>query len=108
MKKILFLIISVFLLNDLQAQVPTCGANVPFFQVDLTGQPSGIWISPWHSRVGQCCSVGNSNNCTSFEIILDANAAMINFEVAGGAIPTGAMFYQINCGPQVPVGQPIC
>jgi gliding motility-associated-like protein len=41
-------------------------------------------------------------------VILDANAAMINFEIVGGAIPTGSMFYQINCGPQVAVGSPIC
>lgn len=108
MKKLIFLFLTLLLLNDLQAQVPTCGANVPFFQVNLSGQPSGVWDSPWHSRVGQCCGVGNSNNCNSFEVILDANAAMINFEIVGGAIPTGSMFYQINCGPQVAVGSPIC
>lgn len=108
MKKFLFLILALVSLNESKAQVPTCGANVPFFQVDLTGQPSGVWVSPWHTRVGQCCSVNNSNNCTSFEVILDANAAMINFEIAGGAIPSGSMFYQINCGPQIAVGSPIC
>ena len=108
MKHFYLLFLCLNFIGNLQAQVPTCGANVPFFQVDLTGQPAGVWISPWHSRVGQCCGVNNSNNCTSFEVILDANAAMINFEVAGGAIPTGSMFYQVNCGPQIPVGEPIC
>lgn len=108
MKKVFLFAISLFFLSNLHAQVPTCGANVPFFQVDLTGQPAGVWISPWHSRVGQCCGVNNANNCNSFEVILDANAAMINFEIAGGAIPSGSMFYQINCGPQVAVGSPIC
>lgn len=90
------------------AQVPTCGANVPFFQVDLTGHPDSIWISPNHSRVGNCCGTTSPDNCTSFEVLLDTGTAMINFNIASGAIPSGAMFYQINCGPPVPVGQPIC
>lgn len=109
MKK-LFLLLLVSLTYSINgySQVPTCGANVPFFQVDLTGQPAGVWESPLHSRVGQCCGVGNSNNCNSFEVILDANAAMINFEIVAGALPSGSMFYQINCGPQIPVGDPIC
>ncbi|MBI3136138.1 MAG: HYR domain-containing protein [Bacteroidetes bacterium] len=94
--------------NQLIAQVPTCGTNVPFFQVDLTGQPEGEWISPSHSRLGNCCGTSSPDRCTSFEIILDPNAAMINFEIASGAIPPGSMFYQIDCGPQVAVGSPIC
>jgi hypothetical protein len=32
----------------------------------------------------------------------------INFQIASGAIPPGALYYQINCGPPIPVGQPIC
>lgn len=32
----------------------------------------------------------------------------INFDIVSGAAPTGALFYQINCGPQIQVGQPIC
>jgi gliding motility-associated-like protein len=32
----------------------------------------------------------------------------INFGIASGAIPGGSLFYQINCGPPVAAGQPIC
>src|SRR5688500_9997058 len=116
MKKIILLSIKIFVLglfmviqnNHIWSQVPTCDPNVPFFQVDLTGNPAGVFESPTHSRQGNCCSTTSPDRCTSFEVILDSNAAMINFEIASGAIPTGSMFYQIGCGPQIPVGQPIC
>ena len=107
-KRIYFYAVIIFTLIQSKAQVTGCGSNVPFFQVNLVGQPSGIWYSPSHLRQGNCCGTQSPDRCTSFEILLDSNAAMINFDIASGAIPTGAMFYQINCGPQIPVGQPIC
>lgn len=95
--------------SELSAQgLPQCGSDVPFFQVDLTGQPDGVWLSPNHSRLGNCCGTTSPDRCNSFEILLDTGAAMINFEIASGAIPPGSMFYQIGCGPQISVGQPIC
>lgn len=90
------------------AQVPTCDPSVPFYSVNLTGHPDSIWYSPGHSRNGNCCGTVSPDRCTSFEVLLDTGAAMINFNIASGAIPTGSMFYQIGCGPQIPVGQPIC
>lgn len=94
--------------SDTLAQVPTCDPSVPFLQVNLSGYPAGTWISPSHSRHGNCCGTSSPDRCTSFEVILDTGAAMINLEIYSGAIPPGSMFYQISCGPQVPVGQPIC
>jgi gliding motility-associated-like protein len=32
----------------------------------------------------------------------------INFGISSGAIPPGAIFYQINCGPPIAIGTPIC
>ncbi|HEY4800820.1 MAG TPA: hypothetical protein VII99_17205, partial [Bacteroidia bacterium] len=90
------------------AQCPTCDADVPYYSANLTGHPDSVWISPGHSRNGNCCATSSPDRCTSFDITLDPLAAMINLEIASGAIPTGSMFYQINCGPQIPVGQPIC
>src|SRR5574337_102716 len=104
-----FLIIVLFFIyNTANSQVATCDPSVPFYSVNLTGQPAGTWVSPVHSREGNCCGTHSPDRCTSFEIILDTGAAMIEFEIASGAIPPGSMFYQINCGPQTPVGQPIC
>src|ERR1051325_3960258 len=90
------------------AQVPTCGATVPYFNVNLVGQPAGSWTSPAHSRDGQCCGAPSSDNCTSFDVTLDPNAAMINLEIVSGNLPTGALYYQVNCGAQIFVGQPVC
>ncbi|MEW6468764.1 MAG: gliding motility-associated C-terminal domain-containing protein [Bacteroidota bacterium] len=89
-------------------QIPTCDPNVPYYQVNLTGQPAGSWVSPGHARNGNCCGTQSPDRCTSFEVLLDSQAAMVSFTIESGAIPTGSMFYQIGCGPQVPVGQPIC
>lgn len=93
---------------ELKAQAPTCSPTVPFYTVDLRGNPTGSWISPGHVRNSNCCGTVSPDRCTSFEIYVDSGAAMISFEIASGAIPPGSMFYQINCGPQIPVGQPIC
>lgn len=111
MKKILYCFLSFSILFSYKistAQVPTCGVDVPFFQVDLTGEPAGSWESPSHFRKDNCCGTTSPDRCTSFEILLDTGAAMINFEIASGAIPPGSMFYQIGCGPQIAVGEPIC
>lgn len=98
-------------LDKIYAQVPTCDANVPYFYVNLTGQPEGQWTSPTHSRQGSCC--GSSTRCTSFEVLLDSNAAMVEvgFDLVNDpsqALPGGSLYYQINCGPEISVGTPIC
>lgn len=92
------------------AQAPTCQSNVPFFSVNLVGQPAGQWTSPTHSRQGDCCS---DTRCTSFMVVLDSNAAMVEvgFDIItdpSQAIPSGSLNYQVNCGPLTPVGSPIC
>lgn len=106
----LFLLFTGFLLRSLQAdaQLASCDPNVPFFEVDLTGYPDGEWTSPSHIRRDNCCGTTSPDRCTSFEVTLDPGAAMINLEIVSGAVPTGALFYQIDCGPEIPVGQPIC
>jgi gliding motility-associated-like protein len=90
------------------SQLSSCDANVPYYYVDLTGSPNGTWISPSHSRIGKCCGATGSDNCTSFEIKIDPKAVQVSFDVYSGAMPTGALYYQVNCGPLVPIGQKIC
>ncbi|TXB67144.1 T9SS type B sorting domain-containing protein [Vicingus serpentipes] len=89
-----------------KAQLDSCDASVPYHYVDLTGQPEGSWLSPPHKRDGSCC--GAAPNCTSFEVLLDSNAAALSFQFYSGAVPTGSLSYQIDCGPSVAVGEPIC
>jgi gliding motility-associated-like protein len=95
--------------ENVAAQSGLCDPITPFYSVDLTGNPSGTWVSaPPVQRAGNCCGTAPPDKCVEFSITLDSNAVAINFDIASGAIPPGALYYQIGCGPQVQVGQPIC
>ncbi|PLW95187.1 MAG: hypothetical protein C0592_00560, partial [Marinilabiliales bacterium] len=98
----------MFMSPGANAQSGLCDPGVPFYTCDLTGQPNGTWVSPPDVRTGFCCGAVNPDRCIEFEITLDPGTVAINFDIASGAVPPGAMFYQINCGPPVPVGTPIC
>jgi gliding motility-associated-like protein len=102
------IILMCFLYQDAKAQIPNCGPEVPYELFDLRGDPTGTRESQVWERNGNCCTSHHPDNCLEFEIYMDTGAAMINFEIASGAIPQGSMYYQINCGPPVPVGHPIC
>ncbi|WP_266204430.1 T9SS type B sorting domain-containing protein [Pontibacter kalidii] len=83
--------------------------EVPTFTVDLRGKPNGVWRSDEIIRNGQLCGITDKNeNCVQFTIILDPNAEQMEFDIIKGPVPSGSMGYQIDCGPQMPVGQPIC
>jgi gliding motility-associated-like protein len=92
----------------LHAQTPYCNAGVPTYTVNMTGNPNGSWLSPLVQRNDNCCGTTNPLTCVQFVITLDPLSTGIIFDIASGAVPPGALFYQINCGPQTPVGQPIC
>lgn len=85
-----------------------CNPNVPAFVVNLTGNPDSTWTSPNVIRDGYCCGVTGNDRCISFTITLDPLAQGISFDIIAGAIPGGALFYQVNCGPPTPLGEPIC
>lgn len=93
--------------QEANAQV-TCTGGVPTFTVNFAGNPNGTYLSPSLVRQGNCCGTTSPDRCLRFDIILDSLTAAVNFEIASGAIPPGALFYQIDCGPQQPVGQYIC
>lgn len=85
-----------------------CGPNTPVVTVDLTGNPDSVWISPVITRSDNCCGTTPPDRCVKFIITLDPAAAGISFNIASGAVPPGALFYQVNCGPPTPVGDVIC
>ncbi|MEW6467274.1 MAG: PKD domain-containing protein [Bacteroidota bacterium] len=91
-----------------KAQSLYCNTNVPSFQVNLTGNPNGSWISPNIIRNDNCCGTTPPDVCVEFVVTLDPQSQGIVFNIFSGAMPQGSMFYQINCGPPTPVGQPIC
>jgi gliding motility-associated-like protein len=105
-KKITFLFLLIIVFTDARAQI--CGPNVPTFTVNLTGNPGGTWLSPSVIRNDNCCGTSSPDRCVEFIITLDPSAQGIAFSIAAGAIPGGALFYQINCGPPSPVGSAIC
>ena len=89
-----------------------CGPGVPTFNVDLTGNPDSTWISPPTVRSDTCCGVVAPDRCVYFIVTLDssANGIVMDIPEGGGcgARPTGSLFYQVNCGPPVPIGTPVC
>lgn len=85
-----------------------CSPNTPYYNVDLSASPNGTWTSLPFPRVGNCCGTVAPDKCLEFKITLSPLAVAINFQIVAGAVPPGALFYQINCGPPIAVGSPIC
>lgn len=85
-----------------------CDPEVPHFDVDLTDQVDGIFFSPAVQRVGNCCGTTQPDQCISFTLTLHEDAVGILFDICDGAVPPGALYYQIDCGPQVQVGNVLC
>jgi gliding motility-associated-like protein len=100
--------IMIFNSYDSQAQIPNCSVNVPTYNLSFVGNPGGTWTSPSISRQGNCCGTSSPDRCIHFAITIDTNTVAVNFQIASGAIPPGALFYQIDCGPPTQVGNDIC
>jgi len=104
-------IILCLLSSGTYSQSGNCDALVPFFQVDLSSNPDSLWISPNTGREAHCCEPPDwpdQYKCVEFEVILNEFAGGLNFYVASGASPAGALYYQVNCGPLTSVNTPIC
>jgi gliding motility-associated-like protein len=105
----IFLFVLFLLATNIDAQPSgNCGPTTPFFEVNLSSDPNGTWNSTALPRVGNCCGTTAPDKCVEFKITLSPLAVAINFQIASGAVPPGALFYQINCGPPVMVGAPLC
>lgn len=103
------IVLTILLLGTVNfSSAQNCDSITPFFQADLSAAPNMSWTSPLIARDGNCCGTSAPDKCIEFEILLHPDAISINFEISSGAVPPGALFYQINCGPPIPVGQPIC
>jgi gliding motility-associated-like protein len=58
--------------------------------------------------LGYCCAASGADVCIEINLTLSANASGIQLEIPTGAIPGGALFYQVGCGTSYQVGQVIC
>ncbi|MBL7963492.1 MAG: PKD domain-containing protein [Flavobacteriales bacterium] len=85
-----------------------CDPTVPTLAVDLSASPSATWISPPMQRQDNCCGTTAPDRCIRFIVTLHPQAQGILFNICAGAVPPGALYYQINCGPATAVGAPIC
>jgi hypothetical protein len=74
---VIFLSFFIISTNKLSAQNP-CNSGVPFYQMDLTGNPDSIWISPNVARNDNCCSTTSPDRCIGFLVTLDSNSVGIN------------------------------
>lgn len=106
-KYIIALIVVLFLFPGKFFAQP-CGSGTPSFTANLTATPNGTWISPPVVRNDTCCGWTGSDVCIKFTVFLHPASMGINFGIASGASPPGALFYSINCGPPIAVGTPIC
>ncbi len=106
--KYLFFILFIgltFIETRLNAQ---CNAGVPSFTVDLSYNPNATWISPDTIRNDFCCGASSPDKCVEFVVTLHPDAEGIIFDIYSGAVPPGALFYQVDCGPPTMVGEPLC
>lgn len=103
-------IILLTFFNSLTGFGQACTSATPSFTVDLTGNPDSVWISSSVVRDGKCCQGSTKSNdpCIEFIVTLDPGAEAIRFNVASGASPSGALEWQLNCGPRYPVNVDIC
>lgn len=98
----------LLLLNLFTSTAQYCDSITPTMNVDLSASPYMNWVSPLVYRDGYCCGASAPDVCLEFVITLHPGAASVVFNIASGAVPPGALFYQIDCGPATPVGAPIC
>lgn len=90
----------------------TCDDSTPKFPFDLTGNPDSVWTSPQVRRSGLCCDIDPDEKpparCVEFFFYLDPEAVGIIFDIGSGAVPPGALFYQINCEGRYQFGEVLC
>lgn len=85
-----------------------CDPNTPTFNVDLSSAQDTVWFSPDTVREGLCCSASSPDRCIEFIVTLHPKSLGIKFEIASGAIPPGALFYELECLNPTQVGDTMC
>src|SRR5690242_13657481 len=101
-----FLLIALLCSQKIVAQL--CDPNTPFYSCNLSGNPNGTCQSASGPRVGLCWNAVRTDVCVEILVTPDSEATVISFNIASGAVPPGALYYQIDCGVPTAVGQSIC
>jgi gliding motility-associated-like protein len=103
-----FLMYCIFPSSEVKAQIPNCDASVPTFNVNFVGNPQGSFTTSGVSRQGNCCGTSSPDRCLHFAFTLDTGDVAVSFAITSGAVPPGALFFQIDCGPMQQYGHPGC
>ena len=102
------IIVLAFSLVSFFGLAQPCDISTPSYNVNLSSNPDSVWISPSTQRDGYCCSAAGADKCIEFNVTLSAQASGIQIDIISGAVPGGALFYQIACGTSYQVGVPAC
>lgn len=90
----------------------SCDPTTPSFAFDLGGNPDSVWVSPQVRRAGLCCDIDPGERppvrCVEFFFTLDDDAVGIIFDINSGAVPPGALYFQINCQGRYQFGELLC
>ncbi|MEZ4978131.1 MAG: hypothetical protein R2772_02435 [Chitinophagales bacterium] len=108
LRHFLIIIFVALLFKSLDAQSGLCDSITPYYYVDLSSNADSQWISPPDIREGNCCGTSFPKRCIEFELLLAPSTIGVIFDIYSGAAPSGSLFYQVNCGPEIPVGEMIC
>jgi hypothetical protein len=86
----------------------TCQSNVPHYWVDFYDEDCGAtFTTDYIRREGQCCEQTSPDRCISFSVRVGPNAVGFFITNDEGANPPG-WYYQVDCGPQEPMGSVYC
>ena len=103
-----FILLGVCLSYSPQLFAQGCDPTTPTFTINLSGNPDSTWTSTAVERMGNCCGTTAPDKCIEFLLTLDSNSSGIRLDIPTGALPGGALFYQIGCGTSYQVGLDIC
>ncbi len=60
-----------------------CNTNVPFYWVDMLGDPAAHIVFENMERLGLCCGASNPSSCISFNVRLDPGAVGVEILIDG-------------------------
>lgn len=105
MKILLLILVVVFFPYNSQAQCPGTAIT---FTANSSSKPDTVWQSITTTRSGLVCGdTVATNKAISFIVTINPLTTHVEFNIISGAI-AGAMYYRINCGPQIPISTPAC
>jgi large repetitive protein len=100
-----FLILPALLFFQVGMLKAQCGTGTPVFTVDMSKNADSTWLSSSVTRNDSCCG---SSPCIKFVVTLSPDAQAITLDIYSGAVPPGALYYNVSCGGSTAIGTPIC